>query len=33
MPDRVIKQFVVEGTADFPFAMLTADECWPDVMK
>ena len=29
MPNPVIKQFVVEGAADFPFAMLTADECWP----
>jgi len=29
MPSAVIKQFVVEGAADFPFAMLTADECWP----
>ncbi|TXC67962.1 hypothetical protein FSB78_18410 [Sphingomonas ginsenosidivorax] len=29
MPSAVIKQFVVEGAADFPLAMLTADECWP----
>ncbi|MDJ0275975.1 hypothetical protein QLH51_04045 [Sphingomonas sp. 2R-10] len=29
MPSAIIKQFVVEGATDFPFAMLTADECWP----
>ncbi len=29
MPSAIIKQFIVEGAADFPFAMLTADECWP----
>lgn len=29
MSSTIIKQFVVEGATDFPFAMLTADECWP----
>ena len=29
MPSAIIKQFVVEGASDFPFAMLMADECWP----
>ncbi|WP_242098168.1 hypothetical protein [Sphingomonas sp. CROZ-RG-20F-R02-07] len=29
MPNPIIKQFVVEGTADFPIAMLNVDECWP----
>ena len=29
MPSSIVKQFTVEGAADFPFAMLTADECWP----
>ncbi len=29
MPSTIIKQFVVEGGGDFPFVMLTTDECWP----
>lgn len=29
MPSPIIKQFVVEGTAPFPFAMLNVDQCWP----
>lgn len=29
MPSPIIKQFVVEGTVAFPFAMLNNDQCWP----
>ncbi|WP_242140495.1 hypothetical protein [Sphingomonas sp. TREG-RG-20F-R18-01] len=29
MPDPIIKQFVVEGSTAFPFAMLNSDQCWP----
>ena len=29
MLSPIIKQFVVEGTAPFPFAMLNVDQCWP----
>lgn len=29
MPNPIIKQFVVEGSSNFPFAMLNVDQCWP----
>ena len=29
MPNPIIKQFVVEGSTAFPFAMLNMDQCWP----
>lgn len=29
MPNPIIKQFVVEGSSDFPIAMLNVDQCWP----
>ena len=29
MPNPIIKQFVVEGSTAFPFALLNADQCWP----
>ena len=29
MPNPIIKQFVVEGSTAFPFALLHIDQCWP----
>ena len=29
MPSPIIKQFVVEGSTAFPFALLNVDQCWP----
>ncbi len=29
MPNPIIKQFVVEGSTAFPFALLNIDQCWP----
>lgn len=29
MPNPIIKQFVVEGSTVFPFALLNIDQCWP----
>lgn len=29
MPNPIIKQFVVEGSTEFPGAMLNTDQCWP----
>ena len=29
MANPIIKQFVVEGSSDFPFTMLNVDQCWP----
>ena len=29
MANPIIKQFVVEGSTAFPFALLNTDQCWP----